>query len=73
LRSDAVSGPTVDILMEPPIDLEAAFSRAQSRDVQGVRVALVAVDDLIRLKEHAGRAQDQADVAHLRRIRGKSE
>ena len=72
LRPDDASGPTVDILMDPVIEMEAAFSRAQSRDVQGVRIAFAAIDDLIRLKEHTGRAQDQADVAHLRRIRGIS-
>jgi hypothetical protein len=69
LRSNDTTGPAVDVLIDPAFDMDVAFARALSRDVQGVRVVLAAIDDLILLKEHTGRAQDQADVEHLRPIR----
>ncbi len=68
LRPAQTQGPTVDVLIEPALELEAAFARALWREVQGVRIALAAIEDLIRLKERTGRAQDQADIEHLRRI-----
>lgn len=72
LRPAQLQGPTVDVLIDPRCEFEAALARAVWREVQGVRIALAAIEDLIRLKEHTGRAQDQADVEHLRRIMHRS-
>lgn len=72
LKPPDARGPTVDVLIEPALDLEAAFARALWRDLGAVRVALASVEDLIRLKENTGRAQDQSDIEHLRRIAGGS-
>jgi hypothetical protein len=70
LRSTTASLPlTVDILIAPPIDIEAALNRASLRDVGGTPVALASIADMIQLKQHAGRAQDRSDIEHLERLR----
>ena len=71
LRPSDIQGPTVDVLIEPGIDVEAALARVVWREVQGVRIPLVSIEDLIRLKENTGRAQDQADIEHLQRVAKK--
>lgn len=72
LRPPDVQGPTVDVLIDPPVDIEAALARTVWREVQGVRIPLISVEDLIRLKEKSGRAQDRSDIEHLRRLANKS-
>lgn len=68
LRPPDAQGPTVDILIDPPVDIEEALTRTVWRPVQGVRIPLISVEDLIRLKEKSGRAQDHSDIEHLRRL-----
>lgn len=71
LRPPQPDGPTLDLLLDPPINIDEAFARAVSRDLGSVTVALASVEDMILLKEESGRAQDLADLEHLRRIRGE--
>jgi len=68
LQAPELKGPTLDILIDPALDVEAAMSRAVRRDIQGVKVSLISVPDLILLKEKGGRPQDIADIEHLRRL-----
>ncbi|MHB8535410.1 MAG: hypothetical protein ACYDBW_08195 [Sulfuricaulis sp.] len=72
LRPPDIQGPTVDVLIDPPIDIEAALTRTVWREVQGAHIPLISVEDLIHLKEKSGRAQDRSDIEHLRRLAGKS-
>jgi hypothetical protein len=60
--------PTVDVLIAHCLDFDQAYRRSQSRQAGGVQIHLAAVDDLIAMKQLAGRQQDQADIEHLRRI-----
>lgn len=62
------TAPTLDILIGATIAFEPAYERRAIRDVAGIEVSLAAVEDLIALKAEAGRAQDMADVAQLRRL-----
>lgn len=62
------SGATVDILIKHPLQMESALAAAVVRDVDGVRVPLCGIEDMIKLKSGTGRQQDEADVEHLRRI-----
>jgi hypothetical protein len=62
------SGPTIDVLIDPPIDIEGAMYRAEYRTVGDVVVPIASIEDMIRLKEQTGRIQDQADVEHLNRL-----
>lgn len=68
LRPPQAAGPTLDVLLVTPLNLEAAFSRAVLRDLGRTKVSLAAIEDLILMKEQCGRAQDLADIEHLRRL-----
>jgi hypothetical protein len=52
------------------IDTEEALERAVPVEVGGLRIFIVAIDDLIANKRAAGRPQDVADAAALEAIRG---
>ena len=69
LKGRDAGAPTLDILIEPPINLEAALQRAEARLLKNIRISLASIDDLIRLKSETGRAQDQADIEHLQRLK----
>ena len=62
--------PAVDVLIGVDLPFEPAYSRREVRDLAGIGVSLAAVDDLIALKEQAGRAQDISDIEHLKAWRG---
>jgi hypothetical protein len=56
----------VDILVVQPVAFEEAWSRRQYREEESERVPLLSIQDLITLKEAAGRRQDLADIEMLR-------
>lgn len=56
----------VDIVLVHPLDFEAAFSRRTMVSIQNIELSLLAIADLITMKEFAGRQQDLADIAMLR-------
>lgn len=68
LRPADPSAPTVDVLIDPPLDIEAALKRVKPQNVGSCRVFLASVEDLIILKEKTGRIQDRADIEHLKRL-----
>ena len=52
------------------ITFEDAWARRVNDQIQGVPVAFASLDDLIRMKEAAGRPKDVEDLRVLRRLRG---
>lgn len=72
LRPAQPSAPTIDILIDPPLDIEAALKRVKPQNVGNCRVFLASIQDLITLKENTDRAQDRADIEQLKRIMPKS-
>ncbi|TAM45895.1 MAG: hypothetical protein EPN55_06675 [Gammaproteobacteria bacterium] len=68
LRPRDPKGPTVDILIEPPIDVAESLKRAETKVIEGVHVPLAAVEDMISLKRSTGRAQDKADIEQLEKL-----
>lgn len=58
--------PAVDILIGVSLPFDQAYSRREVRDLGGIPVSLASVDDMILLKEQAGRAQDISDIQHLK-------
>lgn len=68
LRSDELAGVTLDVLLFPSVDPQDMVQRAQRLDIAGVQVPLACIDDLIALKQSAGRPIDLADIEHLKRI-----
>jgi hypothetical protein len=71
LRPTDPSAPTVDVLIDPPLDIEAALKRVKPQNIGNCRVFLASLEDLIILKEKTGRAQDRADIEHLKRLISK--
>lgn len=59
--------PTVDVLIGIDLVFETAFARRVEREVGGITVFLAHTEDMIALKSMAGRAQDLADIEHLKR------
>jgi hypothetical protein len=62
----------VDILVAPPIPPAELVGGAIELALGDLPVRVASLDHLIRLKTGTGRAQDLADVAHLRRLRKES-
>ena len=63
----------VDILRSADgIDAEAAISRAVTTDVSGLRISIIALDDLIANKRASGRPVDLADISLLERVLARS-
>lgn len=68
LRPAEDSAPTVDILVKPVVEFEAAYPRRLRVDVDGIGVSVAAAGDLIALKSGTGRQIDEADIRALRRL-----
>ena len=51
------------------ITFEDAWARRVNDQIQGVPVAFASLDDLIRMKQAAGRPQDVEDVKALRKLK----
>jgi hypothetical protein len=62
----------VDILVAPSRDPDGVTSRAISIDSGEFTVRVASFEDLIRLKQLAGREQDLADIEHLTRLQRSS-
>lgn len=62
---------TVDIFAHHPIPFPALLARAERMAIAGVPVYICSIDDLIALKQQAGRPQDLIDIEKLRRIQEK--
>ena len=58
----------IDIVFHLPVPYTRLKARAVYLDIQGVKVPVVSIQDLIRLKLHSGREQDLADVEYLKMI-----
>lgn len=68
LRPQDPKGPTVDVLIDPRIDVAESLKRAETKIIEGVRVPLAAVGDMISLKRSTGRTQDEADIEQLEKL-----
>lgn len=69
LRPPLPADPTVDILVQPKVDFESAWSRRIEKDLGSLRVSLASAEDLIAMKTGTGRQLDESDIAALRRLR----
>lgn len=68
LRPQNPVEPTVDILVNPPVEFEAAYARRVVADVAGQKIPVAAIADIIAMKTDTGRAKDQDDIAMLKRL-----
>ena len=58
----------VDVFAELPFDFEAAFARALVADFGSFRVPVASIEDLISMKQRAGRPKDSEDVRVLQAL-----
>jgi predicted nucleotidyltransferase len=66
-------GFVVDLFVESPMDFDEFHQRAKDAVIDGRTVRICAIEDLIAMKEKAGRPQDLADVRTLRRIQSMND
>lgn len=57
----------VDVMINNPIDFDEVYKRRKIVDKWGTKISLVPQEDLIKLKEIAGRNQDLSDILLLKR------
>jgi predicted nucleotidyltransferase len=60
---------SIDIFVEEPIPFDELWARSALVEIDDVEVHVASIDDLIVMKERAGRPQDIADIAQLQRLR----
>lgn len=58
----------IDLVIESPIPYDQLKKNAVIIEIQGEKIRVVSLHDLIQLKRHAGRKQDLADAEHLEMI-----
>lgn len=63
----------IDVIIGTPLDYKQARKNAKYIGIQGVSVPTVSLDDLIKMKENTGRAQDKADIGYLRRVKNEKD
>jgi hypothetical protein len=68
LWSDRFPQLEVDLFASEPFDFAAAFARAVQVPLGEHAIPVASLDDLIALKQAAGRPQDRADVEALRSL-----
>ena len=68
LISNTPATPTVDIIIHHPLDFKQNFAKKVVRDITGPLILLACIEDMITLKQAAGRAQDLSDITHLERF-----
>lgn len=64
---------TVDLFVQHPIPFTDLHSRAERMVIEGVPVYICSIDDLITLKQQAGRPQDLLDIEKLQLIQEKRQ
>lgn len=70
-HSDAHPETPIDLFATEPFDVEAELATALVEDIApGVALPIVRLETLLRMKAEAGRPQDLADIAELRRVHG---
>lgn len=58
----------LDVLVDVPVLFSELWERRELRDYEGTPVSLISREDLIHLKEYAGREQDKQDIILLSKL-----
>jgi len=59
----------VDIIVDSPVAFEAVKRKVKICSVNGLRLPVISIDDLIKMKAKTGRAVDKYDVVQLRKVK----
>ena len=66
-------GLSIDLFAQHPIPFEELWARSKVFDINGTDVRACSLDDLLKLKEMAGRNKDKDDIEKLQKIKGYGE
>jgi predicted nucleotidyltransferase len=66
--SDTQTLSEIDVVIESPIEYAELKRRAIVFDLQGIKVPVISIGDLIELKLTAGRKQDLSDIENLSKV-----
>ena len=69
LRTEEIAGVTLDILLFPPVDFGLMLKNVAHFAIGSTTINVASIDDLILLKQAAGRAIDLSDIEHLNKIK----
>lgn len=69
LHSDRHPTAGIDLFIAEPFDFDRAYADGLEASIEGVRVRAVGLDDLIQMKQLAGRPRDLVDLRQLEQIR----
>jgi len=58
-------GLSIDLFAKHPIPFDELWQRSQIFEVDGTKIRVCSIDDLLMLKEIAGRARDKDDIEKL--------
>ena len=62
-------GMTVDLFVKQPVTFDELYDRSVIMDLDGIKVRVCSIDDLITMKQQAGRHKDLADIEQLTKIK----
>ena len=62
-------GMTIYLFVKQPIPFHDLYSRSVVMDLDGIKVRVCSIDDLITMKRQAGRLKDLADIEQLTKIK----
>ena len=62
-------GLSIDLFAQHPIPFDELWERSQVLDVDGTGIRVCSLDDLIKLKQLAGRNKDMDDIEKLQKIK----
>ena len=59
----------IDIVLSYPITFDQAYDKKIVKEVEQIKIYLISLDDLITMKNSAGRKQDLSDVILLKKLK----
>jgi len=68
LRTEEIAGVTLDILLFPTVDFTDMQRRVVEFKIGSTQIKVAAIEDLISLKQSAGREIDLSDIKHLKKV-----
>ena len=69
LRTEELAGVKLDTLLFSPIDVSKMQQNVTQFEIGNIKVNVASIDDLIALKQAAGRAIDLSDIEHLNKLK----
>jgi glutaredoxin len=59
----------VDIIIESPVSYQEAKKNVLQLKIDSMKIPVISINDLIRMKSHAGREVDLKDIEQLKKIK----